>query len=329
MSTPSASGMFPIISVLVFLSVTLLMEAIYLFWRARRGAAAMRLNRRLDLLSQSTSADGQRSLIKQRRLSDISSLAKLLGSLSFMPKLEQYIAQSALSWTVSSLILTSSTAASLGLAIAALTANPAFFGLACAVVLGSLPWAYVARTRGKRLRKLEQQLPDALDLITRAMRAGHSLPLGIQLLTEEMADPIASEFRLVHEQVSFGVSLQQALANLCDRVPLTDFRYFVVSVLIQRQSGGNLTEVLGNLSRLIRERLKLLGRVRVLSAEGRMSAWVLGILPFFLGALLQLFNPTFMGPFWSDPLGIKMLKILLTMMALGIFVLTRIVKIRA
>jgi len=321
-------GMFPIISVLVFLSVTLLMEAIYLFWRARRGSAAMRLNRRLDLLSQSITADGQRPLMKQRKLSDVSSLAKLLGGFSFMATLESYIAQAALSWTVGSLILTSCTAAALGLAIAALTASPALMGLAFAVALASMPWIYVARTRGKRLRKLELQLPEALDLITRAMRAGHSLPLGIQLLTDEMPDPIASEFRLVHEQVSFGVSLQQALANLCDRVPLTDFRYFVVSVLIQRQSGGNLTEVLGNLSRLIRERLKLLGRVRVLSAEGRMSAWVLSILPFFLGGLLQLFNPKFMGPFWSDPLGIKMLQILLTMMALGIFVLTRIVKIR-
>jgi tight adherence protein B len=304
------------------------MEAIYLFWRARRGSAAMRLNRRLDLLSQSTTSDGQRSLLKQRRLSEVSSFAKLLGGFSFMATLERYIAQAALSWTVGSLILTSCTAAALGLAIAALTASPALMGLAYAVALAALPWLYVARTRGKRLRKLELQLPEALDLITRAMRAGHSLPLGIQLLTDEMPDPIASEFRLVHEQVSFGVSLQQALANLCDRVPLTDFRYFVVSVLIQRQSGGNLTEVLGNLSRLIRERLKLLGRVRVLSAEGRMSAWVLSILPFFLGGLLQLFNPKFMGPFWSDPLGIKMLQILLTMMALGIFVLTRIVKIR-
>jgi tight adherence protein B len=143
-----------------------------------------------------------------------------------------------------------------------------------------------------------------------------------------MPEPVAGEFRHVHEQVSFGVSLQQALNNLCERVPLTDFRYFVVSVLIQRQSGGNLTEVLGNLSRLIRERLKLMGRVRVLSAEGRMSAWILGILPFFIGAMLQAFNPDFMTPMWTDPMGIKMVQILLSLMALGAFFLVRIVKIR-
>ncbi|MGJ7917971.1 type II secretion system F family protein [Massilia sp. LXY-6] len=328
MSDLPKNDIFPVISILVFLTVMLLMEAIYLFWRTRRGAQALRLNRRLDLLSQSGTADGQRTLLKQRKLSDVSAFARLLNRLSFVPRLERYLAQSGLSWTVSSLVLTSGTAAAMGIAIAALTASPVFLSIGYALVLGSIPWTYVGRARAKRLRKLENQLPDALDLITRAMRAGHSLPLGIQLLTEEMPNPIASEFRHVHEQVSFGVSLQQALSNLCDRVPLTDFRYFVVSILIQRQSGGNLTEVLGNLSRLIRERLRLLGRVRVLSAEGRMSAWVLGVLPFFVGALLQIFNPDFMGPFLTDPLGIKMLQTLLSMMAVGAFFLSRIVKIR-
>ena len=328
MSNISASSIFPIISALVFLSVMLLLEAIYLFWRSRHGTAALRLNRRLGLMSRTGADDGQRSLWKQRKLSDVSSVARILGGFSFTSRLDSYIVQSGLTWTVGSLMLTSTTAALLGVAIASLTASPAFFGVALAIVLGFLPWAYVKRVRGKRLRKLGLQLPDALDLITRAMRAGHSLPLGIQLLTEEMPDPIAGEFRLVHEQVSFGVSLQQALANLCERVPLTDYRYFVVSVLIQRQSGGNLTEVLLNLSRLIRERIKLMGRIRVLSAEGRMSAWILSGLPFAIAALLQTFNPQFMGPMWTDPLGIKMVQILLTMMAFGVFVLSRIVKIR-
>jgi tight adherence protein B len=191
-----------------------------------------------------------------------------------------------------------------------------------------LPWAYLARARHKRMKKLEQQLPDALDLITRAVRAGHSLPLGIQLLSDEMPNPIAGEFRIVHEQVSFGVSLQQALTNLCDRVPLTDYRFFVVSVLIQRQSGGNLSEVLGNLSGLIRDRLKLLARVKVLSAEGRMSAWTLGLMPFFIAGIMNFVNPEFMSPMWTDPLGKTMLKVLLTMMFIGILVLRRIVRIR-
>jgi tight adherence protein B len=171
-------------------------------------------------------------------------------------------------------------------------------------------------------------LPDGLELVARALRAGHSLGAGIHVVAEEMPDPIAAEFRLVHEQVSFGVSLQQALAGLCERVPLTDYRYFAVAMLIQRQSGGNLTEVLGNLSKLIRERLKLLSRIRILSSEGRMSAWTLAVLPFVLGALLYWVNPTFMRPMWTDPIGLGMLRVLLSMMLLGIIVLSRITKIR-
>ena len=328
MFTLSPSTLFPLISSLVFLSVIVLVGALALFWRASRGKTALRLDRRLNLVSQSAVADGLRPLLKQRKSSDVSSFAHFLDGFSFTSSLERYLLQSGLSWTVGRLVLTCGASAALGFAIPSTMASPAFFGIACALVSGMLPWAYVARTRAKRMRKLEQQLPEALDLITRAMRAGHSLPLGIQLLTEEMPDPVAGEFRVVHEQVSFGVSLQQALANLCDRVPLTDYRYFVVSILIQRQSGGNLTEVLGNLSRLIRERLRLMGRVRVLSAEGRMSAWILGLLPFFIGGMLQTFNPSFMDPMWNDPMGIQMIQILLSLMALGAFVLTRIVRIR-
>jgi len=324
----SPSTLFPIIASVVFLSVMLLVGAIALFWRARRGIDAVRLDRRLGQLSQTAGTDGLRPLLKQRKSSEISFLARILDGLSFTSSLGRYLAQSGLKWTVGRLVLTCVTAAALGCAVSTAMGSPAYFGIACALVSGLIPWVYVARTRAKRMRKLEQQLPDALDLITRAMRAGHSLPLGIQLLTEEMPDPVGSEFRIVHEQVSFGVSLQQALTNLCDRVPLTDYRYFVVSILIQRQSGGNLTEVLGNLSRLIRERLKLLARVRVLSAEGRMSAWILGLLPFFIGTMLQIFNPNFMTPMWTDPMGIQMVQILLSLMALGAFVLTRIVKIR-
>lgn len=318
----------PVIALLVFVAVLLLLQAVAILWRSHRGAAALRLQRRLDLRAQFSSGDGQNPLLKQNRLSALASMAHLLGGLSFAVRLERLIAQAGLSWTVSSLILTSAAAGVAGLLFAIFMAFPPLGGLALALALALLPWAIVLHVRRRRLRKLEQQLPEALDLISRAMRAGHSLLLGIQMLSEEMPEPVSGEFRSIHEQVSFGMSLQQALANLCKRVPLTDYRYFVVSVLIQRQSGGNLTEVLGNLSRLVRGRLKLRGRVRVLSAEGRMSAWTLAVMPFALGALLYAFNPTFISPLWTDPIGIAIAESLLVMMVLGILVLIWIVKIR-
>ena len=143
-----------------------------------------------------------------------------------------------------------------------------------------------------------------------------------------MAEPIAGEFRIVHDEVNFGVALQQALTNLSERVPLTDLRYFIVSVLIQRESGGNLTEVLGNLSRLIRERLKLMAKVKVLSSEGRLSAWILGIMPFALAGVMYLLNPEFMAPLWTDPIGLSIIKYMLILMAFGVLILGKIIKIR-
>lgn len=328
MPSTTDSNIVPIITLLVFISVILLFEGVYLIWRSRRGTEAVRVQHRLELLSQSRTADAQRTVIKQRRLSAVASFEQLLRSMTLAVQLERHIAQSGLHWTVARVLLSSAAGAVLGFALASFTGQPVYLCILVSLVLGMVPWAYVMRARSKRLRKLEQQLPDALDLITRAMRAGHSLPLGIQLLADEMPNPIAGEFRLVHEQVSFGVSLQQALVSLCERVPLTDFRFFVVSVLIQRQSGGNLTEVLGNLSGLIRNRLKLLARVKVLSSEGRMSAWTLGLMPFVIAGIMNLVNPDFMSPLWTDPLGQSMLRVLLTMMFIGIFFLRRIVRIR-
>jgi len=317
-----------IILLLVFVSVILLVEGAWLLWRARHGAAAVRLQHRLDLVGRKPDADAQRPLLKSRRMSELSGLARALSGVALAARLNNLIAQAGLHWTVARLLIASVAAGGAGLALGVLGAQPFVFCLVLAGALAALPCVWVTWKRRQRLRRLEQQLPEALDLIGRAVRAGHSLPLGIQLLAEEMPDPIAAEFRLVHEQVSFGVSLQQALANLCERVPLTDYRYFAVAVLIQRQSGGNLTEVLGNLSKLIRERLKLLSRIRILTSEGRMSAWTLALLPFILGALLYWMNPTFMQPMWTDPIGVGMLRVLLSMMLLGIIVLSRITKIR-
>jgi len=214
------------------------------------------------------------------------------------------------------------------MAMVSLANQPAWIAALVGAVGAAVPLLYLNYRRSRRLAHLERQLPDALDLVTRALRAGHSFASSVQMIGEEMSEPIAGEFRMVADEVGFGVSLQQALTNMSERVPLTDLRYFVVSVLIQRDSGGNLTEVLGNLSRLIRDRLKLLARVRVLSAEGRLSAWILGLMPLALVALLNAFNPEFMSPLWTDPIGITALKYMLALMVVGVLILRKIVKIR-
>jgi tight adherence protein B len=254
---------------------------------------------------------------------------RVLGRFPRMHGLDRFILQSGLEWTVSKLLL--SCLALFVVCWYAIQSRFAFTPIlppALAMIAGSLPLLFVAWRRTKRLDTIQRQLPDALDLMTRALRAGHAFSSALKMTAEEVAEPAATEFRTVHDEVNFGVSLQQALTHLSDRVPITDLRYFVVAVLIQRDSGGNLTEILSNLSRLIRERLKLYARIRVLSSEGRMSAWILGLMPFAMAALLNAMNPEFMSVMWKDPIGITMTQYLLTMMVFGVLVLSKIVKIR-
>ena len=315
------------ISLLVFVSVLLALEAAYLVWRSRRGVAARRLRQRLDALGQPR--DGELAgLHRQRHLSEVTRIERVLGNVPLALRLERFVTQSGLSWTVSRMLLTSLAAAGAGFGLGTLAVLPLGSRLLIAVLAGALPFVHVMRARHKRLAKFQRQLPEALELIVRALRAGYSLPLAIRLLADEMPEPISGEFGQVHEQVNFGVSLQQALTSLCERVPVSDLRFLVVSILIQRQSGGNLTEILSNLSRLIRERFKLYGRIKVLSSEGRMSAWVLGLLPPGIGTILNLANPEFMSRLWTDPLGISILQAMVFMTIFGAMIMVWIVKIR-
>jgi tight adherence protein B len=316
-----------VLLVLVFVAVALLIESLYLLWKSHRGEQATKLRQRLRALGGAHAT--QARLIKQKALSDVPALERTLRRMARAHQIERMLRQAGLEWTVSRLLLA---CVALGLAgvftMATLARQGLLFTAVAGCVLAALPVLYVQRRRHRRLAKLEQQLPDALDLITRGLRSGHAFASGLKMAGDEMPEPIAGEFRVVHDEVNFGVSLHDALANFSERVPLTDVRYFVVAVLIQRDSGGNLTEILGNLSRLIRDRLKLLARVRVLSSEGRLSAWILAIMPFALAAVINLANPQFMSPLWKDPMGIAIVKYMLLLMAIGIVVLRKITHIR-
>ena len=320
---------FLIMSILVFLAVLLLLEGAYLFWKSYKGPKAKKIQARLRALSASLDNSKQSHLLRQRMLSEVPAIERILLNMSRAHRLDRFILQAGLTWTVSRLVLSCA-------AIGVIACLVMVYGVHQSLLLSGLvgaclaatPLLYVSHLRSKRLGTFERQLPDALDLITRALRSGHAFSSALQMVGDEMAEPIAEEFRIVHDEVNFGVALQQALTNLSERVPLTDLRYFIVSVLIQRESGGNLTEVLSNLSRLIRERLKLLSKVKILSSEGRLSAWILGLMPFALAGAMYLVNPGFMAPLWNDPIGISIIKYMLILMVLGIFILRKIIRIR-
>lgn len=323
-----ANNFFPIFAIVAFVAVVLLVEGLYLMWNSHRGPEAKKIEQRLRALSAGSDHSERAAVLKNRMLSEVPIIEKLMLGIPRIDHLDRLLLQSGLEWTVAKLLFVSllfGLTVYFALSFVAVSL-PLHLGMMLAAVF--LPWTYVQWKRNKRLHKMEQQLPDTLDLIGRALRAGHALPSGLKMVGEEMSDPIATEFRITHDEINFGVSMQQALTNLSERVPSTDVRYFVVAVLIQREAGGNLTEVLDNLSELIRNRLKFHAKVKVLTTEGRMSAWVLGLLPFLLVGLLNLVNHDFISVLWTDPAGIKITNTVLAMMAVGAIWLYRLVQIR-
>ena len=319
--------LYYVFAILVFLAVAGFIEGAYLTWNAYRGPEAKRIEHRLQAMSAGAkSVDAP--LLKKRLLSDAPAIERLLLAVPRLHLLDRLLVQSGSSINVATL---------LGLALAFVLAGaggafflslPAWIVVAAAAGGACLPFAYIVRLRQQRIDAIEAQLPDALDLVARAMQAGHAFSSALQMVGTEGPHPIAEEFRTTFDEVNFGVSVQDALFNLATRVRSPDLRYFVVAVLVQRETGGNLAELLTGIAALIRERMKLKGTVRVLSAEGRLSAWILSLLPFVLAAVISVLNPRFVALLWTDPAGIRMAAGALVLMVLGIFWLWRTISVR-
>jgi tight adherence protein B len=197
-----------------------------------------------------------------------------------------------------------------------------------AVLFFCLPWLWLHNKRAQRLKAFAGQLPDAMELIARALRAGHSLAAGMHVVAEEMPAPISKEFGRVYEEQNLGIPLEEAMKGMCDRVPNLDLRFFVTSVAIQRQTGGDLAEILDRIGYVIRERFKILGQVKALSAEGRLSGVVLIALPIGLFLLLLWMKPDYISLLWKDPMGVKMSVGAVIMMIIGSYAIKKIVDIK-
>jgi tight adherence protein B len=206
--------------------------------------------------------------------------------------------------------------------------QPLLLALLLAVVLGALPTGYLYWLKSQRMAKFERQLPEALELISRALRAGHAFSVGLKLVGDEAADPIGIEFKRVFDEVSMGVALPQALQNMTDRLDCVDLRFFVTAVLVQRETGGNLAEIIDSLAGMIRKRFELQLKVKALSAEGRFSAVILFALPLVVGGVLFKMNPEYMLTLFTDPMGQNMVMVGSFLMVTGAIIMKRMVAIK-
>jgi tight adherence protein B len=203
-------------------------------------------------------------------------------------------------------------------------------GYCLALILtgGLSPLMYLVFRQRRRLKKFSRQLPDALELLARAMRSGHSLPAGMKCVANDMLPPVALEFGMVCERMNLGVTLEQAFADVQRRIPNRDLKFFVTALKMHRQTGGNLTEVLDNISRIVRERMKIMGQVKALTGEGRISGAVLMSLPILVGGAVYYLNPDYVMLLVTHPLGWKMLQVAVVLQVVGAIAIRKIVDIK-
>ncbi|MFZ3263529.1 MAG: type II secretion system F family protein [Terriglobales bacterium] len=202
------------------------------------------------------------------------------------------------------------------------------FGWAGALLGFFVPYAYASHMRSRRFQKFEEKFPEAIDTLSRAVRAGHAFTTALEMIASELAEPVAGEFRQLYEEQKFGLPVRDALINLTERVPLVDVKFFVTAVMLQRETGGNLAEILDNLSYVIRERFKILRQVRVHTAQGRLTMFLLMALPPTIVVFMQVLNPGFIHPLFADPLGHTLIVAGITLQTLGYFVIRKIIRIR-
>ena len=320
-----------IIGIGVFISTVLLIEGFYLAIRAIRDPERVRIKRELNsLYREGYQTPSQAvSLEKKRILSEIGWLNAFLWKIPRIAQWENLWAQSGSRFPLSVFVLASLLIfISVFLITYSTLINNFFLVLILSTILGLIPFFILYRKKKKRVAKFESQLPDALDLIARALKAGHAFSTGMRMVANEFADPLGTEFGRTIDEISFGMELDQALKNLLKRVDCNDLKFFVMSLILHREAGGNLAEILGNISRLIRERFRLMRKVRVLSAQGRMSAYVLIALPFFVGLIVSITAPAYHAVLFTDPIGRVMMVMAVIMMLLGIMVIRKIIDIK-
>ena len=270
----------------------------------------------------------QLNIVRKELLSDIPWLHDLLTKMRRFQPLRLLHRQADCRVPLGIFVLATPLLALCALLLALAMHQALLFALLFAVVFGALPAGYLYWLKSQRMSMFERQLPEALELVSRALRAGHAFSVGLKLVGDEAADPAGVEFRRVFDEVSMGVALPQALQNMTDRLDCLDLRFFVTSVLVQRETGGNLAEIIDSLAGMIRKRFELHLKVRALSAEGRFSGVLLFVLPLLACGALYKLNPDYMLTLFTDPMGQNMVMVGSFLMVTGAIVMKRMVAIK-
>jgi tight adherence protein B len=317
------------LSGLTFLVIVLVVGAI-LFATTGGSAPDKVVAKRLDAIERSAKR-GSESLelkvVRDELLSDVPALHRMLLKWKWADKLRNFIGQAGMKVKPGRLILLSAVLAIAAFLVGTRMVTTNLLAVLFIPVGALIPIGVVAIKRKSRLKAFEKIFPEAIDLLGRAVRAGHSFSTGLEMITTELPEPVAGEFRTTFEEQNFGLPLRDALLNLSERIPLIDVRFFVTAVLIQKDTGGNLAEILDNLAHVVRERFRILGEVKIKTAQGRLTAAILISLPPIMGLVLRFLNPSYMKPLFTDPMGPYIIATAVFLQVVGSLMLWKIVNI--
>ena len=319
-----------ILAVLAFAFGAAVVMGIYMAITKVPGMMAQRrLNERLQGISQAPDEDVEEKtlLVKVQHVGPMPGIDRMLGGTTRGSALGRWIDQSGMKASISGVLLVSTILAGV-LGLLGMLLARANWGILLGGIIGfGLPFFVLKTKRARRLRAFEEQFPEGLDLISRALKAGHAFATGLKMVADEMPEPVGPEFRKTFDEQNFGLPMKDSLDNLSFRIPLLDVRFFATAVLIQRETGGNLSEILENLAHVVRERFKILRQVRVYTAHGRFTGYVLLALPAVLAVALMFINPEHMNLLFRERMGQLMLLGALVMQALGFFWIKQVIKI--
>ncbi|ABA88996.1 Flp pilus inner membrane protein TadB, putative [Syntrophotalea carbinolica DSM 2380] len=312
----------------VFLFTTSVVALLFMAWSESRFAEKKAIKKRLLYISAG-GKHGREKLLNYRDkvLRNAGTVQKLALKMPRVSTLDRMLLKSGLPFNASVFVLLSLSLGLIALLLGLKFIPYTFITIALAILIFCLPFAYLKLAENTYHARFQDQLPEALDLLARALRSGHAMTSGLEMVAAEMDPPISSEFGAAVDEINLGLTFQEAFENLCERVPSTDLRFFAISVIIQRETGGNVAEILDSISRLIRERIQFKRQVKALTAEGRLSAMVLIGLPIALFGYIFFVNHQYLSLLWTEPLGQYMLAGAIVLQILGAFIIKKIVTI--
>jgi len=318
-----------LLTILIFLVALGLAASAFFFFVAEPATKKKMQGRLAAMLAAGMQLPGGRELkLRRKKASEVPLFDRALAQFKWVKWVQLFIQQAGLQLTATMLLLMSF---SLGLVVclAGLIMDmPGLLLLVTAVGVGAIPFLVINFMRNRRFAKFEELFPDTIDMMARAVRAGHAMTTALELIANEMPEPIATEFRKTYEEQNLGLSLKLALANLVQRMPILDLRMCVTAVLIQRETGGNLAELLEKVALTIRERFRIMEDLKTMTLSSRWSAWLLCALPIFLAIYISVANPGYMDVLYLDPRGHKLIAAAAIMQVLGMLMVKRIMKIR-